>query len=95
MHQSAFATQDFQLFLIDLHRMGVRKKISNTHRLKDLAALHFSSFHCGLSKKDYVCFLSIYQRYCIMPLSSTFWQKVNARAKYLYTRQMKYVDRKW
>ena len=95
MHQSAFATQDFQLFLIDLHRMGVRKKISNTHRLKDLAALHFSSLHCGLSKKDYAYFLSIYQRYCAMPLPSTFWQKVNARAKYLYARQMKYVDRKW
>jgi hypothetical protein len=39
--------------------------------------------------------LSIYQRYCAMPLPSTFWQKVNARAKYLYARQMKYVDRKW
>jgi heptose I phosphotransferase len=95
LHKSAFAAQDFQLFLIDLHRMGVRKKISNTHRLKDLAALHFSSLHCGLSKKDYACFLSIYQSYCNAPLSNDFWQKVNARAQHLNARQIKYADRKW
>lgn len=95
VQRTAFAAQDYQLFLIDLHRMGVRKKISNTQRLKDLAALHFSSLHCGLSKKDYACFLSIYQGYCNAPLSSAFWQKVNARAQLLNARQIKYADRKW
>jgi heptose I phosphotransferase len=95
LHRAALASQPLPLILIDLHRMGVRKKISASHRMKDLAALLFSSLECGLSQQDYQCFLSVYQQYCVSPLSSAFWHQVNTRAHALYARQKRYVNRKW
>lgn len=51
----------FHLYLIDLHRVQVRRQINFRARLKDLAALYFSSLEIGLTFRDYCRFLRFYE----------------------------------
>ena len=67
-----------QFYLIDLHRM---KKASQSEKLKDIAALYFSSLDIGLSPRDYLRFKHFYTQQ-----NKTFWQKVQTRASSLYAK---------
>jgi heptose I phosphotransferase len=51
---------DFSLYLIDLHRVQIRKKAPLRWIIKDLAGLYFSTFDVGLTRRDIYRFLSIY-----------------------------------
>lgn len=51
---------NLKLYLIDLHRVQIRHKISYRRRLKDLAALYFSSLEIGLSLRDCYRFMCSY-----------------------------------
>ncbi|MDO9234336.1 MAG: lipopolysaccharide core heptose(I) kinase RfaP [Methylotenera sp.] len=74
---------EIHLYLIDLHRAGVAKSISETHQLKDLSALYFSAMHIGLSQRDILRFILKYQKYFqqnrLIP-NSSFLKRVTARA---------------
>jgi heptose I phosphotransferase len=48
------------LFLIDLHRAQIRKKVPYRWRVKDLSGLYFSSMNIGLRKEDITLFLEQY-----------------------------------
>lgn len=85
------ANDALRLYLIDLHRVGIRSTLKTSDRLKDLAALYFSAMDCGLSKRDYLRFLRHYRKPQTsavggVALTPRFWQKVSARADALYAK---------
>lgn len=79
-------TEECQLFLIDLHRMQLRKKVPERWIVKDLAAVYFSAMHIGLTRRDYLRFI---RNYCGISLGKVFedervlWNKVEHKAKVL------------
>lgn len=50
------------LYLIDLHRVQIRKAIPMRWLIKDLAGLFYSAFDLPLTRRDLLCFLSVYKR---------------------------------
>ena len=89
LDRAALAQSRVVLYLIDLHRVGMRKRISETARMKDLAALLFSVKDLGLSHRDLLRFLSGYLRQSAgeerfnVP---AFWRSVSDRADQLYLK---------
>lgn len=51
---------DFELFVIDLHRVDIRKKVGNRWIVKDLAALYFSSLELPIHTTDRIRFFKLY-----------------------------------
>lgn len=49
-----------QIFVIDLHRAQIRKKVPIRWRNKDLIGLYYSSMYIGLKGTDYIRFLKEY-----------------------------------
>lgn len=80
------AADEIHLYLIDLHRVGIRPKISPSDRMKDIAGLYFSSLNIGLSKRDFLRFLHVYNGnlHDVMIKNSDFWTRVQQRACKLY-----------
>jgi len=80
---------EIYLYLIDLHRVGIRGKIRPDDRMKDMAALYFSAMDAGLSKRDYLIFLCTYRQrplHEVLSSESNFWEKVEKRAIQLYLK---------
>jgi len=80
---------DFDLYLIDLHRVQIRKKVPLRWRVKDLSGLYFSSMGMGLTRHDEYYFLMHYYQ---QPLKSILkkkrflWWWIHRKAKMLYRR---------
>ena len=80
---------DFDLYLIDLHRVQIRKKIPLRWRAKDLSGLYFSAIGIGLTRRDEYYFLAQYYQ---QPLKLIFKKQrlfllwIYLRAKMLYRR---------
>jgi len=77
------------LYIMDLHRAQIRKKMPLRWLCKDLAGLYFSSMEIGLTQRDILRFIKIYFD---MPLKDIFSQKTkllaccSARALKLYEK---------
>ena len=74
------------LHLIDLHRVQIRSTIPIRWRIKDLAALHFSSLHIGLSRRDLMRFVRAYTGASLRSGwydNRALWQAVDVRAQRL------------
>ncbi|MCD6297310.1 MAG: lipopolysaccharide core heptose(I) kinase RfaP, partial [Deltaproteobacteria bacterium] len=74
----------------------IRRSISRRSRLKDLAALYFSSMDIGLTERDLLRFIRVYKdqplRKCLSK-DKFFWWQVKRRANALYRKyQRKYPD---
>ena len=75
------------LHLIDLHRVRQRRQLPRRWQIKDLAALHFSSFDISLTFRDRLRFIKAYSQ---SPLKTSWsrqkplWQAVEKRAQALY-----------
>lgn len=75
------------LYLIDLHRMQIRRRIPRRWRVKDIGSLYFSSMDIGLTKRDLLRFIRVYRN---KPLKACldehklFWWQVKRRAVALY-----------
>ena len=81
------AQDDIHLYLIDLHRVGMRPVIRSIDRMKDMAALYFSAMDIGLTRRDYLRFLQAYRDRPLRELlyeERAFWSQVASRAKRLY-----------
>lgn len=81
------ARDDIHLYLIDLHRVGMRTAIRPVDRMKDVAALYFSAMDIGLTRRDCLRFVRAYR--CrplrdILRDERGFWHKVVRRADQLY-----------
>ena len=74
------------IYLMDLHRVGVRRVTSRRDRMKDLAALYFSALDIGLSRRDCLRFIRLYRGSLRRTLvgERSFWRQVQARARRLY-----------
>jgi len=82
-------SDEIYLYLIDLHRVGIRDKIRPDVRMKDMAALYFSAMDVGLNKRDYLRFLMVYRQRPlreVLPCEHNFWDKVEKRAIQLYLK---------
>lgn len=76
-----------KLYVIDLHRAGLHRKLPTRWIIKDLAGLYFSSRHIGLSQRDLFRFMKVYRQSPlrgIIATESRFWQKVVARGEKLH-----------
>jgi len=82
----------FNLYLIDLHRVQIRKHTPRRWIIKDLSGLFFSSMDIGLTKRDLFRFMKAYSG---KPLRSIFkedlyfWRQVLDRAVKLYKKDFK------
>ena len=77
-------SENIRLFLIDLHRVQLRKKVPVRWLVKDLSALYFSAMHIGLTRRDLYRFIKIYQGYSLrnsFEREAKFWNKVEHKAK--------------
>lgn len=78
-----------EIYLIDLHRAQCRVQVPHRWRVKDLAALYFSTLNLDLNPRDYLFFL---QCYFDRPLRATLrhdtrlLQQVQHRAVKMYQR---------
>lgn len=76
-----------KLYLIDLHRAGLRKRIPERWAIKDLAGLYFSSKEVGLTARDLLRFMKEYRNkpLCdVIKKEISFWLKVQKRGNKLY-----------
>jgi len=77
------------LYLIDLHRAQIRRRVPRRWRLKDIAGLYFSALDIGLSRRDLLVFI---MAYADQPLRTAlgghraFWRQVERKALRLYRK---------
>jgi len=77
------------IYLIDLHRVQVRKQTPRRWIIKDIAGLFFSSMDAGLTRRDLFRFIKTYSG---KPLRDAlrddqkFWNCVSDRARTLYKK---------
>jgi heptose I phosphotransferase len=86
LDNARLASDEIYLYLVDLHRVGIRQKIRPAARMKDVAALYFSAMDLGLSRRDYLRFMRDYSGDLRKALTQDkrFWLRVEARARRLY-----------
>ena len=76
-----------QLFVIDLHRMQLRRHTPKRWKIKDVAGLHYSSMDLGLTRRDHLRFMKIYTQHSLREIlthEGQFWRRVDRRAQRLY-----------
>jgi heptose I phosphotransferase len=82
------------IYLIDLHRAQIRKRVPYRWLVKDLAALYFSSFACGLTTRDYWRFLRVYFGLSIRQIHSEYKQllvTISKRAALFNHKELKTI----
>lgn len=80
---------DSRLYLIDLHRAQIRKKIPLRWQIKDLAGLYFSVKNIGLTQRDLLRFIKAYRAkplHDVMKNETLFWDKIKQRGEKLYQK---------
>ena len=76
-----------KLYLIDLHRIQMRRKTPERWAVKDIAGLYYSSKDIGLTKRDLLRFMRLYRGKPLREIFATemgFWRKVVSRGNKLY-----------
>jgi UDP-glucose:(heptosyl)LPS alpha-1,3-glucosyltransferase len=80
--------EDCRIYLIDLHRMQLRRRTPTRWAVKDVAGLYFSSMDVGLTSRDCYRFMKAYSGG--QPLREVlkgellFWHRVRVRAERMY-----------
>ena len=80
-------SQNSKLFLIDLHRIQMRRKTPERWAVKDIAGLYYSSKDIGLTKRDLLRCIKMYRGKPLREIlfkESAFWNKVESRGNKLY-----------
>ena len=75
------AAGNYDLHLIDLHRMLQNQSPKGDAVMKDIAGLYFTMLQNGLSAKD----LNVFKQY-YLPQTATFWANVEVRANKLFAK---------
>jgi UDP-glucose:(heptosyl)LPS alpha-1,3-glucosyltransferase len=76
-----------KLYLIDLHRIQMRRKTPERWAVKDIAGLYYSSKEVGLTQRDLYRFMKLYRGKSLREILRTempFWRKVVSRGNKLY-----------
>ena len=80
-------TQRLCLYLIDLHRMQIRRRTPKRWQIKDIGGLYYSSMNIGLTKRDLLRFIRIYRNKALretLKEDKSFWRQVQKRGDALY-----------
>ena len=83
-------SSESKLFLIDLHRIQMRRKTPERWAVKDIAGLYYSSKDIGLTKRDLLRFMKLYRGKPLREILQTernFWNKVVSRGNKLYASE--------
>ena len=78
------------LYMMDLHRAQMRKRIPARYRVKDVAGLYFSSMDAGLTRRDYFRFMRLYRGKSLretLTEERRFWHEVDVTARKLYAKE--------
>ncbi len=81
------------LYLIDLHRMQIRKNTPHRWRVKDIAALYFSSMDIQLSQRDLFRFMKTYSAKSLRKTlgeDAPFWQDTQRRGLSVYKAEARH-----
>ncbi len=84
--------RDIKLYIIDLHRVQIRKKTPERWIIKDLSGLLFSSMDAGITKKDVLRFMTGYTQKplrTILKEDIHLWNKIYIKAMFLYKKEFK------
>ena len=86
LDKKLLALDKIHLYLIDLHRVGIRPVISSSARMKDIAGLYFSALNIGLTQRDCLRFLHAYvgSLHDALTGDGRFLQRVDNRTRKLY-----------
>ncbi|MBW1923546.1 MAG: lipopolysaccharide core heptose(I) kinase RfaP [Deltaproteobacteria bacterium] len=77
------------LYLIDLHRVQIRKTVPTRWRVKDVAGLYFSAMEAGLTRHDLLRFVRAYEARPLQKCfaeNGVFWRRVEKKALALYKK---------
>ncbi|MCU7960632.1 MAG: lipopolysaccharide core heptose(I) kinase RfaP [gamma proteobacterium symbiont of Bathyaustriella thionipta] len=77
------------LYLIDLHRAQIRRRVPQRWLVKDLGSLYFSALDAGLSKRDWLRFVRAYEKQSlpqVLARKQAFYAAVQQRAGALYLK---------
>lgn len=86
--------QNPELYVMDLHRVTIREKITPRDQLKDLAALLYSSLDCVFSTRDYLYFLKIYMNKPLKQIiHDSLLNRIIKKARAVYRRDYGYEPR--
>lgn len=91
--QQVVDLEKITLFLIDLHRVQIRKVTPLRWIIKDLGSLFYSVMNIGLTKKDIFRFIKLYQDRSLRDSlleDQLFWQQVYRRGLKLYGKGYKF-----
>ncbi len=81
--------ENLNLYLIDLHRAQVRKKVPFRWHVKDISGLYFSAMDIGLTRKDIFRFMKYYSQQSLrdtLKTNKTFWHATQNTAIKLYKK---------
>ncbi len=84
-----------RLFLIDLHRMQIRRRTPVRWAVKDISGLRYSSMDLGLSRHDMYRFLRVYRSKPLRQIvnnETMFWRRVESRARNLYKAEKRRAE---
>lgn len=85
-------SEESKLYLIDLHRLQMRRKTPERWAVKDIAGLYYSSKDIGLTKRDLLRFMTLYRDKPLREIFAnemSFWQKVVNRGNKLYESEQR------
>jgi len=80
---------DDEIYVIDLHRAEIRKKVPYRYLVKDVAGLYFSAMDIGLTRRDLFRFIKAYSLKSLREADWSFWRDVERTAIALYKRQQR------
>lgn len=78
-----------KLYVMDLHRAQIRKKVPARWLVKDLGALYYSALNIGLTRRDVLRFIRVYSGLPLqqaMAANLRVWQAARVRAGSIYRR---------
>jgi len=81
--------QRFHLYVIDLHRAQIRRRVPVRWIVKDLAGLYFSAMDIGLTRTDCLRFIRTYEQRPLRDLFQNhgrFWRQIERTARALYKK---------
>ncbi len=86
------------IYVIDLHRMQLRRRTPTRWLVKDIASLYYSGMNIGLTQRDLFRFMKVYDDRSLREIFANryqFWRRVANRALHLHNserRKMRIPD---
>ncbi len=86
---AAMPVSERPIYVIDLHRVQIRRRTPRRWRHKDLAALYYSASRVGFGRRDLWCFIREYKQQPLRQALSEgagFWRSAEKEADKLYKK---------